>query len=116
MRTPEGDKVYAIVRTHIGAGDAISAPEIAKQLGWRAYRERVVRRIISDEGHLWPNILVCSIPGKGFFCAETYEEAEAYDNWLGDLITSAREKQIIFRVACQKMGFHFTRTNERKAA
>lgn len=116
MRTDLGDKVHRIVRRHIGAGNAISAPEIAKELGWRPTMEREIRRLISDEGHLWPGILVCSIPGKGFFCADSFEEAEAYDNWLADLKTKAVQKHSAFRVACAKMGFNFARTNLRRVA
>jgi hypothetical protein len=116
MRTEEGDKIYKIIRAHIGRPQAISAPEISALLKWKPSYEREVRRIISDESHLWPGTLVCSTPGKGYFCAETYEEAENYDNWLSDLIDAAQNKRTAFRTACQKMGFNFTTRNQRKIA
>jgi hypothetical protein len=116
MRTTDGDKVFAIIRAHIGAEDAITAPEIARELRWKASDERKVRRIISDEGYLWPDILVCSIPGKGYFCATSYEEAESYDSWIAGLLDSAREKQTAFRAQCRKMGFRFAQTNRHAGA
>lgn len=114
MRTTEGDKIYRIIRSHIGVADAINSREIARQLRWKPSAEREVRRIISDEAHLWPGILVCSVPGKGFFCAESYEEAESRDNWLSDLVDAARLKQTAFRTACAKMGFKFAGSGPRR--
>jgi len=117
VRTVEGDKIFKIIRSHIGRPQAISAPQICHQLRWKPSYERDVRRIISDESHLWPGILVCSFPGAGYFCAETYEEAETYDNWLSDLVDAAWNKRAAFRTACAKMGFKFaTSRNMRRAA
>jgi hypothetical protein len=116
MRTPEGDKVWKIIRAHVGRPQAIGAIEIAQRLKWRPSQERMVRQIISDEAHLWPGILVCATPGKGYFCAETYEEAENYDNWLSGLVTAAQNKRTAFRTACEKMGFRFTKLNARAPA
>jgi hypothetical protein len=116
MRTSEGNEIHRIIRTRVGAAEAISSPCIAQELRWKPSREREVRRIISDESHLWSNILVCSIPGKGYFCADTFEEAESYNNWLSDLVDQAKNKSDAFRTACEKMGFRFTPKKVRRAA
>lgn len=117
MRTAEGDKIFRIIRSRIGRPQAISSLDICRELRWPLSRDRMVRQTISDESHLWPAVLVCAVPGQGYFCAETYEEAESCDNWLSDLVEAAQNKRTAFRTACQKMGFNFTKNrNLRRAA
>ena len=104
MRTEEGDNIFAIVRQHSGAANAITAPQICRLLGWKKSGERHVRQLIADEGSLWEGWPVCSIPGQGFFIAETIEELIAYNNWLSELAYVSRDKLIFFREAVGKMG------------
>src|SRR5258708_4776736 len=78
MRTGEGDKIFDVIRAHVGSENAISAPDICRELGWSHGCERNVRRIIAKESHLWPEI-VCARAGDptgggGYFVAESYEE------------------------------------------
>jgi len=116
MRTDEGNKVYAIVRCHIGRENAISAPDICRQLRWPMSRERFVRQIIADESHLWDGVLICAVGGEGYFCAQTFDEAHAYRNWLRDLMLKSKEKLARFENACSLMGIHFFEARKRKEA
>lgn len=116
MRTPEGDKVFAIIRQHNGAGQAITAPQICRELGWRTSRERVVRQIIADESASWEGWPVCAIPGQGYFVAESIEELMSYDNWLAELVSRSTNKLKAFRAALQRMGVRLPAHHERKAA
>lgn len=120
MRTPEGDKIFAIIRRHVGRENGISARAICRELGWDPVgRERTVRRIIADQSCLWTNgggVLVCALTGNGatgYFAATTFEEAETYYNWLLSLASVANRKVFNFREACRKMGIRF---GEQKAA
>ncbi len=110
MRTRGGDKIFSVIRRHVGKENAISAAEICDELGRSAGNAREVRRIISDESCLWPNVLVCAYSGKncgGYFVAESFEEAETYLNWLTELAAVASRKVFNFREACSKMGIRF---------
>ena len=115
MRTPEGDKIFAIIRQHDGAPNAITAPQICRELGWRKSRQRTVRQIISDESALWEGWPVCAIPGQGYFIAQSIEELMSYDNWLADLLTRSCNKLNAFRAAVRKMGIRLP-DHHRKAA
>ncbi len=104
MRTPDGDKIFAILRQHDGAANAITAPQICRELGWRKSSQRTVRQIIADESALWEGWPVCGIPGQGYFIAQSIEELMSYDNWLGGLLVRASDKLSAFRAAVRKMG------------
>jgi hypothetical protein len=113
MRTDHGDSVYLILRSHIGLEQAITAPEICSALAWPPRNERVVREIIRDEAAFW-DALVCAVPGTGYFCAATFDEICAYENWLSALASEASQKRDRFRELCARLGFHFY--HERSAA
>lgn len=112
MRTPEGDNIFRVIRRHSGRENAISARCICRELDWPETRERHVRRIISDESHFWvvdhdTPFLVCAFSGSGntgYFVAQTFEEAELYENWLSRLASVANLKLFNFRQACSRMG------------
>jgi hypothetical protein len=114
MRTPEGDRICEILRKHQGREQMISAPDICRELGWRRTREREVRRVIAAESMLWDGVLVCSVGGIGFFCADHFDDVCAYDNWLTDLAAAATQKRDQFRTLCTRMGLRFP--EERKDA
>lgn len=116
MRSPEGDKIFSVIRRHVGRDNAISARDICREIGWDPVaRERLVRRLIADESSLWTagpgaRCLVCSAPGNGgagYFVAASFEEAETYYNWLLSLAAVANGKVFNFRAACSKMGLKF---------
>lgn len=115
MRTPEGDKVFAIIRQHDGAENAITAPQICRQLGWRRSRERLVRQLIADESAAWEGWPVCAIPGQGYFVAQSIEELMSYDNWLAELLTRSTDKLNAFRAAVKKMGIRLPEHHRRAA-
>lgn len=115
VRTPEGDKIFEIIRQHNGAAQAITAPQICCQLGWRKSRERTVRQIIADESAAWEGWPVCGIPGQGYFVAESIEELMAYDNWLAELLERSRNKLEAFREALRKMGIRLPNHHRRAA-
>ena len=116
MRTPEGDKIFAVVRTRIGRDQAISAPDICRELRWPMSRERMVRQIIADESHFWDHVLVCSAAGSGYFVAAEIEEVHKYRNWIDDLFYRAEEKLRKVDEACARMGIKFPREHQRRAA
>ena len=115
MRTEEGDKIFAIIRQHDGAENAITAPQICSELRWKRSRERTVRQIIADEAVLWEGWPVCGIPGKGFFVARSIEELMSYRNWLADLVARSTDKLNAFRAALQKMGIKLPEHHRRAA-
>ena len=116
MRTEAGDKVHDVIRQHNGAAQAITAPQICRQLGWRKSREREVRRAIADESAMWEGMPVCAIPSKGYFVGETIEELETYDNYLTDLLSRSTNKRNAYRQALRKMGIHLPLQPARRAA
>lgn len=105
MRTNTGNAILKVLRSHSGRAEALSAPAICRALKWPDTRERLVRRIIADESALWNDVLVCSVPGEGYFCAETFEEIERADHWLATLATQAAEKHRLFRATAHRLGF-----------
>lgn len=105
MRTNTGNTIFNLLREHVGQEEAISAPQICRELGWPDSRERLVRRIIADESALWPDVLICSVPGAGYFCAASFQEIESADHWLANLATEAAEKHRLFRATAQQLGF-----------
>ena len=105
MKTKDGNKILRVLRSHVGQEEAISAPAICRALGIRETRERHVRQVIADESALWPDVVICATPGQGYFCAATFEELEAYDNWLAQLAKDAADKQRAFRRAAHRLGF-----------
>lgn len=109
MRTALGDKVFSVIRHHYGRDNAITAAAICDELGWTPGMAREVRRIVSNESHLWPGVLVCACAGRdsGFFVAESYDEALEYWNWLQQLAAVASRKVFNFEQACSKMGIRF---------
>jgi hypothetical protein len=115
MRTTQGDKIFAIIRQHDGAANAITAPQICRELGWRKSRERTVRQIIADEAAFWEGWPVCAIPGQGYFVAESIEELMSYDNWLADLVDRSSDKLKAFRAALKKMGIRLPEHHRRAA-
>lgn len=116
MRTKTGDRIAAILRSHQGAEDAISAPDICVALGWPQKRERTVRRIIHQQESLWP-FLICSIPGKGYFIATTHDEILTHDNWLADLHAKTGQAWDRFRAKALTLGFRLDRRpNKRRIA
>lgn len=105
MRTSLGDKVYKVIRRHVGASSYISAPAICKELGWRPSRERFVRQLIADESPLWDDF-VCSIPGRGYFVAESAEDLVKYHHWLSDLAAKAKNKVEYLQKFCRQKGIN----------
>jgi len=117
MRTSQGDKIYQVLRTHLGRENAISAPAICKALRWPEGREREVRRVIRSESPLWAdaNGIVCAAPGGGYFLAQTLEEIMAYESWLLDGLNAYQERLEIVRNYCRARGIKlpsFTRTQK----
>lgn len=106
MRTTEGNQIYSILRAKVGRESAITAPELARLIGFPPGNERRVRRIINDECALWPTLVV-SEAGKGYFIAQTYEELEQCDSWLGKLMEAAALRRAEFRTLARKHGFRF---------
>ncbi len=115
MHTEHGKSIAAILSQHIGREQAITAPAIAQELGWPESRERLVRQIIATESALWP-VLVCGVPGQGYFIAEDVEEAAAYDSWLSDLHAKAEDKVTAFRASAARIGFRFPLPTEPQLA
>ena len=114
MRTPQGDKIFEVLRAHLGRENAISAPDICTALRWPTGREREVRRIIRAESPLWSdaNGIVCAAPGGGYFLAQTLEEILAYESWLQEGFNSYKERLESVRAYCRARGLHlpsFTR-------
>ena len=106
MRTNPGDKIFAILKTHIGRENAISAPELAKAIGWRSSLEREVRRIIRTESPLWAERdgLVCAVPGGGYFLGTSFEELSTYHTWLTEGRTAYEERIAIVANYCRARG------------
>ena len=102
-------KIRGFERRHSGRDQAISAPDICRELGWPMKRERLVRQIISDESHLWTGVLVCGVPSAGYFCAADIEEVHKYRNWIADLFHKAADKLRKVDEACTRMGIRFAR-------
>ena len=98
MRTPLGDKVYAILRGRVGRDNAIHAHEIASALNLRPRMEREIRRRIADERSLWAAkkgdaaIFVLSLSGGGFFACADYDEYVLCRGWIAGLSESAQLK------------------------
>lgn len=108
------DRIFRLLQRHRGADCAISAPQICAELG--ESNERQIRREIDEHSARWPQ-LVCSLPGQGYFIAQTFEEAQKCDSWLSDLAQAALVKRDAFRSACARMGLRVpTPTEERAAA
>ncbi len=107
MKTPQGDKIYAILRMHLGRENAISAPAICQALHWPEGRERQVRQIIRDESPLWAEEsgILCAAPGDGYFLATTFFELLAYESWLLEGRNSYDERLRRVRAYCRKRGF-----------
>jgi hypothetical protein len=107
MKTPQGDKIYDVLRLHQGRENAISAPEICRALRWPEGRERQVRQIIRDESPLWAEDagIVCAAPGGGYFLATSMEELLAYESWLLEGRNSYDERLHRVRAYCRKRGF-----------
>jgi len=110
MRTKNGDRIYDILRSHIGKENAISAPAIAQALRWPEHRERKVRQIIRDESMFWAanGGLVCAIPGSGYFIAQSFEELAAYESWLTEGRDSYSQRIAIVRKYCRARGFNLS--------
>jgi hypothetical protein len=113
VRSKTGDRIFAVLRQHVGAANAITGPQLCRALGYRKSMERAIRRIIADESARWEGWPVCAIPGQGYFIAESIEELMSYDNWLADLLERSTNKLQAFRAAVRKMGI---RLPDRKAA
>jgi hypothetical protein len=116
LRTPDGDKIFDVIRHHIGDENAIGAREICRELGWPIGSARHVRRIIAAESPEWQGI-VCAHAGDpagggGFFIASTYLEIEAYWAFLDDLRSAAALKVTRFENLCYRMGIRLTETKE----
>lgn len=116
MKTNTGDLILKVLRQHVGQDQAISAPDICRELHWPLSRERLVRRIIADESALWPDVLICALPGAGFFCAATFAEIESREHWLSALAKDSAEKHRLFRKAARALGFCLPDHNFTEAA
>ena len=116
MRTKTGNAILKILLQRHGRGAAISSTDICRALGWKTSRDRAVRRIIADENALWPDVLICAVPGDGFFCAATFEEVVAYDHWLAHLAKDANEKIATFRRVAMQLGFNVAALPEMQLA
>ena len=106
MKTHHGNRIAAVLAQNVGREQAITATAICHELGWPESRARLVRQIIASESALWP-VLVCGVPGAGFFVAQDIEEAAQYDSWLADLATLAQAKVTDFRESARRIGFRF---------
>lgn len=101
-------QIRKLLARHCGPANAITAPSICRALGYKPSMERQVRRIISEESHLWGNdddlFIVCSIPGAGFFVVDNLDEIYDYDNYLSRLVVTARTKHRTFRQRLKDLG------------
>lgn len=105
--------IRRVLRSRRGAGRAITAPEIAAEIGLSRGRGRCVRRIIQMRAGDWDGMLVCAIPGKGYFCAKDYEEAAIYHRYLVGLMEQAEKTLENFSERAARAGF---RMGHRRAA
>lgn len=96
-------RIHQVIRARRGADQAITTQEICRTLGLPLRSEREIRRQIEEHSPRWPE-LVCAIPGRGYFVATEFEEAERYDNWLSQLVNRALCKRKTFRAAAARLG------------
>jgi len=111
----DADKIFRIMLSARGAENAITARDIAIEIGWSSGMEREVRRIIAA----WDHIIVCAkLRGRGdeggYFIPQTYQEIEAYWAHLSDLASKAEAKVQRFEQACAKAGFNLRHTLDRR--
>jgi len=103
------DPIAAILRQHRGRDRAISAREIARQLGWSDGQRREVRRIIEEED--WEArempVMACS---TGFYLAATVEEFQHRRNWLAALFAKAKQKLADFDTMTRRNGIHLEKS------
>jgi hypothetical protein len=109
MRTLLGDQIESLLRTRTGVENATSAAAIATALGYQRSAERVIRETIEDEAMLWARspapLLICALPGRGYFAAASLDEALAHPSWLLDIQRAAQMKPARFARLCQEFGF-----------
>lgn len=106
----EADRIFNVIKHHVGAENAIGARGIALELGKLPSFEREIRRIIAENRDAWPEIvcakLDCGAGEGGYFVPETHDEITAYWAWLDDLRSKAEEKVHRFEQLCRKHGIN----------
>lgn len=103
--------IVGVLSSHRGAAQLISSVDIAGELGYTPSFERTVRDAISEEGEELSkkhSVVICAISGRGFFLAETLDEAVTYYNWLMDLRDRANLKLEGFEKICLRRGFNLS--------
>ncbi len=103
MKTHEGDRIHALLKSRFGVENAITAPDIAQTLG---IDEREVRRTIANEFREWigTGLLLC-LPKHGFFFATEVEQVVRRQTLLLSLKLEAAAKLAQFHGAMRSAGF-----------
>ncbi len=83
-------RIHALLRQHVGRDRIITGPEITKALGLRPGAERQVRRLIGAMKGSWSDIIVCSVPGSGFYVATDLEDIRAHRDWLAKQLCATK--------------------------
>jgi hypothetical protein len=103
MRTPMGDTILAALRNHRGLENAVTAPQLAVEVG---INERDVRRLIANECRHWTDEgLILARPGHGFFFATEAEEILHRQAMLLRLKHEAATKVADFQQLMRATGF-----------
>ena len=103
MRTPLGDSILAALRNHRGLEAAVTAPQLAIEVGMN---ERDVRKIIARECREWSaEGLILARPGHGFFFATEAEEVSHRQAMLMSLEHEAACKRADFQQLMRDCGF-----------
>lgn len=103
MRTELGDEILAVLRTHRGLESAVTAPQLAVEVG---RNERDVRKCIARECGYWTGEgLLLARPGHGFFFATEAEEVAHRQGMLMSLEHEAAVKRADFQQLMRVTGF-----------
>lgn len=103
MRTVLGDTILAVLRKHRGLEAAVTAPQLAVEVGMN---ERDVRKIIARECREWVGEgLILARPGHGFFFATEAEEVAHRQAMLLALKYEAAVKVADFQQLMRDCGF-----------
>jgi len=103
MRTPVGDMILAVLKTHRGLEAAVTAPQLSIEVGMN---ERDVRKIIARESREWTGEgLILARPGHGFFFATEAEEVAHRQAMLLSLKYEASAKVADFQQLMRETGF-----------
>lgn len=103
---PQPDQVLKVLKRHIGRDNAITASEIAQELGFTPGVGRSIRAIIAYD--FWPDIIVCGTGGQGsgYYIASDYDEVQAYHRHLSQLADKASFKRENLETKAKRLGLH----------